>query len=178
MLGPKECAVLGVISIEPVHGYELMHFLETRGYEEWTEISLPSVYRIIASLEKQGLISGSLDGNTRGAPKKLYSLTAKGRSVLKESLLDHLENPTRSRSSFDLGIAHVDLLDRDAVRETIDRQLQAIEERNARMHARWEEQKPVPWNVEALFVHGNLRYRAEREYLEYLLERIDSGDEK
>lgn len=172
MLGSKECAILGVISEGSIHGYELMNLLENRGYEQWTEISLPSVYRIINALVKDGLIVGRLEGKTRGAPKKLYSLTAKGRKLLTSSLLEHLTHPVRSRSSFDLGIAHIGLLDGNDVREAVESRLQSLREQNSIMRRRRGDQKNQPWNVEALFIHGEQRYKAETYYLNFLLKHL------
>ena len=176
MLNPKECAILGLISEKPVHGYELMQTLRKRGYEEWTEISLPSVYRIIRALERRAFIRGQLAEGTQGAPKKQYSLTGKGREALVRSLIDHLANPVRSRSSFDLGIAHVNILDNSQVREAVHVRLQSLHRRHAAMQHRRREQQPLPWNVEALFVHGDQRYKAEVYYLEYILRRLEDGD--
>ena len=173
MLNPKECAVLGAISEGSIHGYELMQTLRERGYEEWTEISLPSVYRIIRDLERKGYLQGKLEEGTRGAPRKRFSLVPKGRDALVQSLIEHLENPVRARSSFDLGIAHVDLLDRGRVREAVRVRVQSLEQSHATMQRRWKEQQPMPWNVEALFVHGEQRYLAEVHYLNYLLRRLE-----
>ena len=172
MLNPKECAVLGAISEGPIHGYELMQTLRERGYEEWTEISLPSVYRIIRDLERKEYLQGKLEEATQGAPKKRFSLTPKGRDALVQSLVEHLENPVRSRSSFDLGIAHVGLLDCGRVREAVRSRLQSLEQSHAKMQRRRKEQQPMPWNVEALFVHGEQRYQAEVYYLKYILRRL------
>ena len=173
MLGAKECAILGAISEKPIHGYKLIRILTKRGYEEWTEISMPSVYRLIAVLERKGLVAGTIDGETRGAPKKKYSVTPAGREALGESLLGHLENPVRSRSSFNLGIAHVDLLDPVKVAAAIRARFDALEDRHQVMKKRRKAQLPVPWRVEALFYHGELNYRAEKKYLQFLLDGIN-----
>ena len=37
--------------------------------------------RLIGVLERGGLVKGELDGDTRGAPKKMYTLTEDGRSA-------------------------------------------------------------------------------------------------
>ncbi|MBT3275679.1 MAG: PadR family transcriptional regulator [Spirochaetales bacterium] len=172
MLGAKECAILGAISERPIHGYDLIRNLIDRGYEEWTEISMPSVYRLIGALERGGLVKGELDGDTRGAPKKVYTLTDDGRSALGESLLGHLENPVGARCSFDLGVAHIEDLDRLLANAAIARRLEDLDSRYKVMTRRRKLQRPIPWNVEALFYHGELKYKAEKKYLEYLLEKL------
>ena len=173
MLGAKECAILGAISEKPVHGYELVRTLIQRGYEEWTEISMPSVYRLIAALERRGLVTATLDGDTKGAPKKMYTITAAGMTELAESLVGHMENPVRSRSSFDLGIAHLYLLDPGKVKAAVQGRLDALEARYKRMKTRQKAQPGVPWNVEALFYHGEVKYRAEKKYYQFLLNGLD-----
>ena len=175
MLNAKECAILGAISERTIHGYELIRTLRQRGYEEWTEISLPSVYRIIRTLESRTYIYGELEEGTQGAPKKRYALTEKGRGELTRSLLEHLAKPIRSRSSFDLGIAHIGQLDRAKARQAIGECLQTLELRHATMQRRRQAQQPLPWNVEALFVHGEQRYLAEAYYLKYVLRRLEEG---
>jgi len=61
------------------------------------------VYPVLQRLDKDGLITGKLE-RTRAAPKRVYRLTAKGRSALpkmQERLLDELRS---AREIIDLHI--------------------------------------------------------------------------
>jgi DNA-binding PadR family transcriptional regulator len=174
-LGAAECAVLGAISASAIHGYELLRLLRERGYEAWAGISLPSVYRIIGRLERAGFIHGRIEGKTRGAPRKRYTITASGRKALSAALHGHLKEPTGARSSFDLAVAHLDLLDPTRTRAAIVERMATLDERYRVMKRRWDEQRPLAWNVEALFVHGELLHQAETAYLRYLLDRLPLG---
>jgi DNA-binding PadR family transcriptional regulator len=174
-LGPKECALLGAISAAPIHGYELVRLLRERGYEEWTELSIPTVYRRVAALERRGLVHSRTQGSDKGPLRRSYRITPAGRAALRASLLAHLREPTRGRSSFDLGVAHAMELDRTLAAQAIRARRLALDDRYRGMVERRNAQRAaagsLPWNVEALFLHGELLYRAECEYLEHLLKQ-------
>lgn len=178
-LGPKECALLGAISATPIHGYELVRLLREREYEEWTELSVATAYRLVAALERRGLVHSRTQGSDKGPQRRSYRITPAGRAALRASLLAHLREPTRGHSSFDLGVAHVEELDPALAAQAIRARRAALDERYRgmveRRNARRTAAGSLPWNVEALFVHGELLYRAECGYLEHLLDELPAG---
>jgi PadR family transcriptional regulator, regulatory protein PadR len=75
-----EPAVLLVLRDTPGHGYELLEQLEALMPNE--RIDMGNLYRILRSLEREGLVSSTWDGDAPGPAKRIYVITDSGRRVL------------------------------------------------------------------------------------------------
>ena len=64
----------------PGHGYELLEQLEALMPNE--RIDMGNLYRILRSLEREGLVSSTWDDNAPGPAKRIYVITQSGRRVL------------------------------------------------------------------------------------------------
>lgn len=73
-----EFALLGFLSQQPAHGYELHQRLVTDLSQVW-HISLSQTYNILTRLETQGLIVGTLQEQEKLPARRLFSLTEAGR---------------------------------------------------------------------------------------------------
>jgi DNA-binding PadR family transcriptional regulator len=74
--GELHLAILGLMSLRPMHGYELMGELSTRMGRKY-RASPGSIYPAVAALEAEGLIAG-----TDEADRRIYSLTEEGTKAL------------------------------------------------------------------------------------------------
>lgn len=92
MISSIELTVLGLISYKPMHGYKICHFFEDKGIDELKEIKKPSVYAILKRFEKQELITGEYEFDENNPPRKVYSITEKGKKYFKENLKEYLLN--------------------------------------------------------------------------------------
>ncbi|SEB52459.1 Transcriptional regulator PadR-like family protein [Paramicrobacterium humi] len=73
--GDVRAAVLALLAIEPMHGYQIMHEIEERSGGAWKP-SAGSVYPTLQQLSDEGLITAEeLNG------RKTYSLTDTGREA-------------------------------------------------------------------------------------------------
>ena len=84
-------AMLAILAKGPLHGYELArkvgaipHFLD-----EAPDVS--GVYRMLKTLEKRGMVTPDWDISEGGRPKRLFTITSKGRQCL-ENWVDTLQN--------------------------------------------------------------------------------------
>jgi PadR family transcriptional regulator, regulatory protein PadR len=75
-----EPAVLLVLRDSPGHGYELLEQLQALMPNE--RIDMGNLYRILRSLEREGLVSSTWDENAPGPAKRIYVITQSGRRVL------------------------------------------------------------------------------------------------
>jgi len=73
--GDVRAAVLALLAVRPMHGYQIIHEIEERSGGTWKP-SPGSVYPTLQLLADEGLISAE-ESNGR----KTYSLTAEGRAV-------------------------------------------------------------------------------------------------
>jgi PadR family transcriptional regulator, regulatory protein PadR len=75
-----EPAVLLVLRDTPGHGYELLVELQTLMPNE--RIDMGNLYRILRSLEREGLVTSTWDEEAPGPAKRVYVITQSGRRVL------------------------------------------------------------------------------------------------
>ena len=82
-------AILGLISLEPVSGYDIRKIFQTTpmGY---FSTSPGAIYPALKRLEESGLIRGNIIRKHTLRPKRIYSLTNMGRKTLKEILAQPL----------------------------------------------------------------------------------------
>jgi poly-beta-hydroxybutyrate-responsive repressor len=75
-----EPAVLLVLRDTPGHGYELLEELQILMPNE--RIDMGNLYRILRSLEQEGLVTSTWDEEAPGPAKRVYVITQSGRRVL------------------------------------------------------------------------------------------------
>jgi len=76
----SEPAVLLLLRDAPAHGYELLEQLPELMPAE--RIDMGNLYRILRSLESEGLVSSTWDDLSPGPTKRIYAITDSGRTVL------------------------------------------------------------------------------------------------
>lgn len=82
-----DLVVLGLLSEQPMHGYQLVAELDRRDVEDWAAISRPHVYYALKKLDRLGLIARLADpGKPAGPKRQVYQVTAQGRAALAASL--------------------------------------------------------------------------------------------
>jgi len=195
--------VLTLIGSGAKYGYEIDRLIEDRGYREWVDIRMPSVYKALRELEERGLIAGEKSGEGLRPSKKTFSLTSKGRRVLKNQIRQCLSNPPRSKTIFDLGMSAMFLLSQQEVLNALHEQvdgidgaigflrsnIQAIEDMSQLQKTEPERRiggRPVtdfrsdePWDlVHALFDRPRAMLQCRREWLLKLIGRIEAAPER
>lgn len=76
----SEPAVLLLLRDAPAHGYELLEQLPALMPGE--RVDMGNLYRILRSLEREGLVSSTWDELSPGPAKRVYAITDSGRTVL------------------------------------------------------------------------------------------------
>ena len=84
-----ERAVLAILSEGPSHGYVILSKLERR-LGGVCGISYGQVYRVLAGLERQGLIVGRAVQVARRPPRREYELSDAGRASLRRWLTEEI----------------------------------------------------------------------------------------
>jgi len=123
-----EAAVLGLICEKPMHGYEIEKVIEERGMRYWTEISLPSIYKVLKKLEEKKLITSELRLSKKGISQKVYTVTENGLQTMKNSVIDILSNVEKTTWRVDLGIANVCLLSKKEKQASLQKYMKSIDE--------------------------------------------------
>ena len=75
-----EPSLLLLLRERPLHGYELLDRLSELGFEGRVDIG--NLYRLLRSLEEEGLVSSEWSADLPGPAKRTYELTPEGRRLL------------------------------------------------------------------------------------------------
>lgn len=76
-----EPALLLLLAQRPMHGYEILDLLPDIAREE-RRVDLGNLYRLLRSLEEEGIVSSEWDESLSGPAKRTYRLTDSGRELL------------------------------------------------------------------------------------------------
>ena len=76
-----EPALLLLLSERPMHGYELFERVPELAREE-RRVDLGNLYRLLRSLEEEGVVASDWDESLPGPAKRVYRLTESGRALL------------------------------------------------------------------------------------------------
>jgi DNA-binding PadR family transcriptional regulator len=169
-----ELALLTLIAEQPRHGYEIEQVIEQRGMREWTEIGFSSIYYLLKKLEGEGLIAGQLQEAERGPARKIYQITQTGARALHNGLLEALSVPQPCYSGFSLAVGNLPILDSSEVITALSEYRTALAVRLQRVKVRWEEQKPLPYFVDALFDYSVSMIEAEFNWTEEFIKKLEA----
>ncbi|HUK95312.1 MAG TPA: PadR family transcriptional regulator [Gaiellaceae bacterium] len=75
-----EPSLLLLLRERPLHGYELLERIPELGVEGRVDIG--NLYRLLRSLEDEGLVRSEWSADLPGPAKRTYELTAEGRKLL------------------------------------------------------------------------------------------------
>jgi PadR family transcriptional regulator, regulatory protein PadR len=79
--GTLEGIVLAMLSARPAYGYEITARLREQGFSDLVE---GTVYAVLVRIEQKGFVDVDRVPSEKGPPRKVYSLTARGRDQLEE----------------------------------------------------------------------------------------------
>jgi PadR family transcriptional regulator PadR len=78
--GVLDMCLLALLAKEPAHGYELVRRLDAAGIDG---VGYGTVYPLLTRMRRLGLVADELEASPSGPPRKVYALTASGRSRLR-----------------------------------------------------------------------------------------------
>jgi PadR family transcriptional regulator PadR len=79
--GTLEGIVLALLAGRSAYGYEITAWLREKGF---TDIAEGTVYALLIRVEQRGLVDVEKVPSEKGPPRKVYSLTARGRAHLED----------------------------------------------------------------------------------------------
>jgi PadR family transcriptional regulator, regulatory protein PadR len=92
-----EPSLLLLLRERPLHGYELLERIPELGVEGRVDIG--NLYRLLRSLEDEGLVTSEWSAELPGPAKRTYELTAEGRKLL-DRWAEALQRAGETISSF------------------------------------------------------------------------------
>jgi PadR family transcriptional regulator, regulatory protein AphA len=143
-------ALLGLLSISPMSGYDMKKFTDISLGYFWSE-NYGHIYPILRKLEEEGLIRKHTE-HTRGKPdRNVFRLTAKGEKVL-DTWLEHPADKYPIRDEFLLKLFFGLRIPREAVekklreeRKQIEAYLAELEALETRVSADYGDKEDLPY---------------------------------
>ncbi|MBO7745604.1 PadR family transcriptional regulator [Paenibacillus sp. MWE-103] len=121
-------ALLCMLARKPCSGYELTKLLQVFWQAQHSQI-----YPLLAKLEKEGLVTFELIGQTGKPDKKLYSITDAGTGRLRAWIKEQPPSDILERDEFLIKIYAIGLLDPETGRKLFLERREALLARLARM---------------------------------------------
>ena len=106
-LSLSEQLILGILSEQARHGYDIEKIIIQRGMRKWAVVGFSSIYYVLERLEEKGLATGD---DTQGNEKKQYSITNGGVSVLKAETKKRIAERMPANTHFMTGLATSNLI--------------------------------------------------------------------
>src|SRR5262249_42198956 len=133
---PLALAVLVCLLERPMHPYEVAHTLRTRGKHENMRLNYGSLYSVVESLEKRGLIDAR-DPVQEGKrpPRTVYEITEAGSREAADWLAELLATPVKDYLAFEAGLSLMPALPPDEVATLLGQRAEALEIRVAMLRA-------------------------------------------
>lgn len=118
---PLALAVLSCLSERPMHPYEISTTLRSRGKEHSIKLNYGSLYAVVESLQKHGLIrSRETIRDGRRPERTVYEITDAGREEFEDWLAELLSTPVREFASLEAGLSLMPGLGPDEVARLLE----------------------------------------------------------
>lgn len=125
---PLALAVLGCLVERPMHPYEISTTLRERGKERSIKLNYGSLYSVVESLQKHGLISARETIREGRRPERtVYEVTEEGRTEFEDWLAELISTPTKEFTSLEAGLSLMAGLPPDEVARLLGQRATALE---------------------------------------------------
>lgn len=120
-----EHAILGLLSLAPLSGYDLKKMFEGSAALAWSGNN-NQIYTTLVKLHHQGWVSREVQTQEASPTRKVYSLTAQGLAELRSWVMSAPEIP-QVKNSFLIQLAWADLLTADELDQLLARYASELE---------------------------------------------------
>ena len=175
---PLALAVLICLSERPMHPYEVATTLRQRQKHESVRLNYGSLYAVVASLEKRGLIVPQATKRAGRLPERtVYKLTDAGLIEAHDWLTDLISTPVKDFTSFEAALSFLPALPPEAVVDLLRERALRLEAELVQAAALEElvtqQRLPRLFWVEEEF--RTVLREAELDYVRRLVREIEGG---
>jgi DNA-binding PadR family transcriptional regulator len=175
---PLALAVLTCLYERPMHPYEMAQTLRSRAKHESVRLNYGSLYGVVESLERQGLVHAvETFREGRRPPRTVYEITDSGRTEMDDWLSELLSVPIKEFPQYEAALSFLPGVPPDEAVTLLRRRCEAIEVRLDQMQA--SEDIATKRGLPRLFsIEGEYEMallRTELEFTRSLIADIESG---
>ena len=175
---PLALAVLTCLYERPMHPYEMAQTLRSRAKHESVRLNYGSLYGVVESLERQGLVRAvETFREGRRPPRTVYEITDAGRTEMDDWLSELLSVPIKEFPQYEAALSFLPGVPPDEAVTLLRRRCEAIEVRLDQMQASddiaTKRGLPRLFSIEGEYEMALLR--TELEFTRSLIADIESG---
>jgi DNA-binding PadR family transcriptional regulator len=173
---PLALAVLSCLGERPMHPYEISTTLRSRGKEQSIKLNYGSLYAVVESLQKHGLITAVETVRSGRRPERtVYEITEAGVTEFEDWLAELLSTPVRDFTSLEAGLSLMPGLPPGEVARLLDQRAEKLRMELRTLDSMLAEASYLP---EIFVVESHYRramLTAELTFATDLVSRIRSG---
>jgi DNA-binding PadR family transcriptional regulator len=130
---PLALAVLACLRERPMHPYEMATTMRERGKEQSIKLNYGSLYTVVDSLAKHGLIEAMEARREGRRPERtVYRLTEAGQARLDTWMSQLIAEPVKEYPQFEAALSLLPVLHPDTVGELLQTRIRILEQEIAR----------------------------------------------
>jgi DNA-binding PadR family transcriptional regulator len=111
--------ILGIIGQAPMNPYAIVNLINKKRRSLKRKVHAQSVYGIINNLTENQYIVGEKMTNGKMPNKTVYSITDKGKELIKRNVLSYIGTPESNLTELALSMMLIRYLDKDSVLEAL-----------------------------------------------------------
>jgi DNA-binding PadR family transcriptional regulator len=171
---PLALAVLSCLWERPMYPYEMTSSMRERGKEDSIRLNFGSLYAVIKSLEKHGLIAVAQTEREGNRPERIvYEITDAGRREADDWLRELIEKPMKEYPAVETGLSLLAMLPPAVAGELLQKRVDRLDAELAEREGMLAgEAAEVPELFMVEFHYKQAMLVAERAYIAGLAERI------
>ncbi len=133
---PLALAVMACLTERPMHPYEMAATMRTRGQDASIRLNYGSLYGVVETLLKRGLIEEQeVVREGRRPERTVYRITADGRTEVDEWLAELLGTSAKEFPKFEAGLSLMGVLPPERVVDLLDQRVAKLQERLSELDA-------------------------------------------
>ena len=133
---PLALAVLACLTERPMHPYEMAATMRTRGQDQSIRLNYGSLYGVVESLLKQGLVEEQeVVREGRRPERTIYRITDDGRAEVDDWMAELLGRAAKEFPQFEAGLSLMGVLRPERVVELLRERIAALQARVSELEA-------------------------------------------
>ncbi len=159
-----------------ISGYGISQIVKERGYREWADIGMTSIYVGLKKLEDKKLVKFKMHTGKigKGPMPKIFFPTEKGREVLSAEVLFILSSSRERERVFDLGVAGIPFVAPQKVKEALLKRKKFLNEHLDKIHIKFKKDGAfqLPVHAKYLFRHSFYLIENELKFIDELMGKL------
>ncbi len=156
-------------------GYDINKRIEERGFRQWADIGMTSIYKGLRKLERDQYVSGEtdVDKTGKGPTGTRYRISELGLNTLKKEARFGLANGRERERHFALGLAASFLFEHAELCEMLRNRIDFLQGEIARIESK--QTRGIPEHARMLFEYSFHHIRSDIQFSKNLINQMEEN---